>query len=66
MTTQNEIRIAFWESHPDLDKQARARKTRSKGQNAQNTTTRSAFVDFVDSLARSGEISEKLANRATL
>lgn len=66
MTTQAEIRAAFWELHPDLDQQARRRRTRSKRQNHQNTTTRCAFVDFVDSLCRSGEISDALAFRATL
>jgi len=31
-----------------------------------NTDTRCAFVDYVDMLARSGEISESLAQRVTL
>jgi len=66
MTTQAQIRASFWESHPDLDRMARARGTRSKGQNAQNATTRTAFVDYVDSLARDGVITEKLAHNVTL
>jgi hypothetical protein len=66
MTTQKQIRAAFWAAHPDLDAQARARRTRSKPQNRHNATTRTAFVDFVDSLNRSGEISEALAQRVTL
>jgi hypothetical protein len=66
MTTQTQIRASFWEAHPDLDAQARARRTRSKGQNAQNATTRTAFVDYVDSLARDGTITEKLAHNVTL
>lgn len=66
MTTQAQIRASFWESHPELETHARKRKTRSKGQNEQNATTRTAFVDFVDSLAKSGQITPELAQRATL
>ena len=66
MKTQKQIRAAFWQAHPELDQQACRRRTRSKGQNAQNATTRCTFVDFVDSLSRSGEISAALAHRATL
>ena len=66
MTTQKQIRAAFWELHPDLEANARARRTRSKTQNRHNATTRTAFVDFVDYLSRSGEISEALAQRVTL
>jgi hypothetical protein len=66
MTTQKQIRAAFWAAHPDLDAQARLHRIRSKPQNHQNATTRTAFVDFVDYLNRSGEISDALANRATL
>ena len=35
-------------------------------QNRHNATTRTAFCDFVDYLAKAGEIPEKLAFRATL
>lgn len=31
-----------------------------------NTDTRCAFVDWLDGLSKSGEVSDKLANRATL
>jgi hypothetical protein len=66
MKTQSEIRRAFWESHPELDRIARNRRTRSKGQNAQNADTRCAFVDYVDHLARNGDISANLAHNVTL
>ena len=66
MKTQKEVRIAFWQSHPDLDRIARNRRTRSKLQNSQNTDTRVAFCDYVESLARNGEISGTLAHRVTL
>lgn len=66
ITNQAQIRALFWATFPDLDEQARRRRTRSKSQNSQNATTRCAFVDFVDSLARSGDISAALAQRVTL
>lgn len=65
-TTQAQIRVAFWEAFPHFDEQARAAGIRSKRQNHQCATVRCSFVDFVDSLARHGEISEKLAQRVTL
>lgn len=39
---------------------------RRKVQNEYPADTRMAFVDYVDSLARSGDISEALAGRVTL
>lgn len=66
ITTKKEIREAFWEAHPSFDEQAPASGIRSKPQNCQCATIRCAFVDFVDYLHRSGDISDKLAQRATL
>lgn len=66
MTTQAQVRKAFWEAHPSFDHQARAAGIRSKGQNVQCATVRCAFVDYVDALARNGDISEALAARVTL
>ena len=66
MTTQKEIRAAFWDAHPSFDHQARKAGIRSKSQNYQCATVRCAFVDFVDALARNGDISQALADRATL
>ena len=66
MTNQKQVRAAFWEAHPSFDHQAREAGIRSKSQNHQCATVRCAFVDFVDSLARNGSISESLANRVTL
>jgi len=62
MKTIAEIRAAFWESNPQFAKSYR----KTYRQNDYSATIRSAFVDYVDYLARSGEISEKLAFRATL
>jgi hypothetical protein len=66
MTTQKQIRASFWQSHPDLEAYALKWQIKTASQNRHNATTRTAFVEYVDSLARSGEISEKLAFRATL
>lgn len=66
MTTQKEVRAAFWEQHPHFDEQARAAGIRSKRQNEHCATVRCAFVDFVDALQKNGEISEALARRVTL
>ena len=66
ITTQAEVRAAFWEAHPSFDHQARAAGIRSKRQNEHCATVRCAFVDFVDALHRDGQISDALANRVTL
>ncbi len=66
ITTQAELRAQFWQDHPEYAKQARRRGTLSKGQNAQCTDTRVAWCDYVDHMARSGSITESLAQRATL
>ena len=65
-TTQQQLRAAFWELHKAMDLQARADGVRSAGQNAQHVDTRTAWCDWIDSLQRSGQISEALAQRATL
>ncbi len=62
MNTQTEIRASFWEMHPDF---APVRRTR-KRQNDYPALIRCSFVDYVDGLARDGEISEALASRVTL
>lgn len=66
MTNQKQIRAAFWEAYPDFEFQAREAGIFSKPQNYHCATVRCAFVEFVDSLARNGEISEELAFRVTL
>lgn len=63
ITTQKQIRAAFWETHPNLSR----KRTRAFGKELEYCTdTRCAFVDYVDLLRRNGEISEALAQRATL
>lgn len=64
--TQKQIRSAFWqflkESNPELFKFAKV----SKRQNEQVTGIRLAFIDWLDSLYKSGQITEKQANNYTL
>ena len=64
LTTQSQIRGAFWR---DLDVMG-APDTRKSGkrQNDYPADVRVAWVDYVDLLARSGEISQALAARVTL
>ncbi len=74
MNTQTEIRNSFWAAFPEYKPKYRAipftqngkRLYRRKTQNEYSATIRSLFVEFVDSLARNGEITEALASRVTL
>jgi hypothetical protein len=66
LTTQRQVRAAFWEAHPHFDEQAREAGIRSKRQNEHCATVRCTFVDFVDMLQKDGQISEALAQRVTL
>ena len=63
-TTQAEIRRAFWETFPNLPR--RKIKDYAGAGKMYCTDTRCAFVDWLDSLSRNGEISPALADRATL
>ena len=62
ITNQKDLRDAFWAENEQWADARRSRKTH----NDYNCTIRCAFVEFVDSMARDGQISEKLAFRATL
>lgn len=57
-TTQRELRRAFWEQHPGLE--------RKKINDDYHVDTRCAFVSWIDYLERSHLISTALAGRATL
>ena len=68
-TTQRQIIGAFWREFPQF------RKTvvplgnglyRERTQNEYPCDVRCAFVDFVDALQKSGQISAALAERVTL
>ena len=64
--TQKETRSAFWlflkESNPELFKFAKV----SKRQNEQVTDIRCCFVQWLDDLFKSGQITEKQVNNYTL
>ena len=68
-TTQAQVRAAFWRYADEIQS---PNITRRKIPNfagtgtMHNTDTRCAFCDFVDHLARSGDISQALAQRVTL
>ncbi len=67
MTTQKQVRQSFWQAHEGIAGISRRRITDYSGNGKMhNTDTRCAFVDYVDSLSRDGQISEQLANRVTL
>jgi hypothetical protein len=60
VTTQRQIRVYFWEIHPQFKRRA------GWTQNQYPTDVRVAFCDFVEMLSRGEEISDALAQRATL
>ena len=67
MTTQKQIRAAFWRDHQGIKGVSRRKIVDYSGNGKMhNTDTRCAFVDYVDSLSKSGAISPELADRATL
>jgi hypothetical protein len=64
ITTQKEVRHLFWETYPDLN---RKKITGYSGKGKMHVTdTRCAFVDFVDSLRRDGQITAEMAQKVTL
>ncbi len=62
ITTQKDLRAAFWSDHPKLKPQYRA----DKRQNEYLADTRAAWCDYVEFMRRCLSISEALAQRATL
>jgi len=61
ITTQKELRKAFWEQSPcRLDYKVSYR------QNDYSAAVRCDWCDFVEAMRRDGQISEALAFRATL
>ena len=61
-TSQAVLRRQFWLDHPSLRPQYRS----AKRQNEYPTDTRMAWCDYVEAMARDGNISDALAGRATL
>lgn len=65
MTTQKQIRAAFWQAHPHFPNRRRRAWDKATPL-VYPATIRCAFVDFIDHLEKSGQISTALAQRATL
>lgn len=64
ITSVRQLRREFWETFPHL---TRKKITAYSGKGKMYVTdTRCAFVDWLDSLSKNGEISQELAERATL
>lgn len=64
ITTQKELRRLFWETFPTL---SRKKITSYDGKGKMYCTdTRCAWVDWIDSMSKDGQISQALAERATL
>ena len=65
ITSQKALREEFWETFTELPCRTN-RRGNPLPQNEQPADTRMAFVDWIDMLQRDGDISEQLADRATL
>lgn len=65
-TTFKEIRRQFWQMLEEVNPKLYKQGKRSKKQNEQPTDIQCMFVDYIDDLARSGEITESQAKRITL
>ena len=69
MTTQKQIRAAFWSAHPTLIRRRHRYAWSASDKTAElvhHVDTRTVFVDYIDQLARDGIISNELAQRVTL
>ncbi len=64
ITSQRDLRRAFWQAHPGLSRR-RIRDYSGTGLMFP-TDTRCAWCDFVDHLRSADQISEALASRVTL
>lgn len=64
ITTQKELRAAFWRDNPGADR--RLIRDYAGTCRMHVTDTRVAWCDYLDAMHRAGNISEALADRATL
>jgi hypothetical protein len=64
ITNQRDLRREFWTQHPQLSR----RKIRNYSGNGTMhvTDTRCAWCDWLDAMSKNGDISQELAQRATL
>jgi hypothetical protein len=67
ITNQRDLRRAFWEAHKGLGQVTRRRITDYSGNGKMhNTDTRCAWCDWLDYMSKDNQISQELAQRATL
>lgn len=66
MKTQKEVRKSFWQYLKEVSPTLYAQGKRSKRQNEQCTDIRCTFVQWLDDMHRSGQITEKQVNKYTL
>lgn len=69
ISTQAELRQEFWRTHKHLKPKSIKMGPgyyRKAKQNEYPADTRMAWCDFVEHMRRSGDITERLAERATL
>lgn len=64
ITSQRQLRREFWATFPNLPRK-RIKNYAGTGL-MYRTDTRCAFVDWLDALQKGGDISQALAQRATL
>ena len=57
LTTKKQVITAFWDENQEID---HTKITHPDGVKLYKITTRCAFSDFVDNLARQGEITEEM------
>lgn len=65
ITNQRDLRRLFWETFPELSRR-RSRTIPGDRFNSFCADTRMTFIDWIDSMQKDGQISEKLAEKATL
>ena len=66
MTTQKQVRANFWAYIKEIAPQYLKEYKTSKRQNQYTADVRILFVDYVDNLHKSGEITNNLAYKVTL
>lgn len=66
--TSHQVRSEFWKTHPQFKKLfvRQNGEWRPRSQNEYGPACRTAFVEFVDALAREGRITEQVASNVTL
>jgi hypothetical protein len=66
MKTQKEVRANFWAYLKEIAPQYLKEYKTSKKQNQYTADVRILFVDYIDNLHKSGEITQNLAYKVTL